>query len=51
MVFVSQTIKALIMLSAELTGVKMGDVKQRGGMFGVVTACRYCKRSPFRFHI
>ena len=43
--------EALIALSAELTAAKMGDVKWRGGMFGVVTASRCCKRFSFRFHI
>ena len=42
---------ALIVLSAGLTAAKIGDIRQRGRMFGVLTACRCCKRFPFTFNI
>ena len=47
----SVIIMALIALSAELTAAKVCDIKRRGGMLGVVTACRCCKWFPFSFHI
>ena len=44
-------IMALIGLISTVTAAKLGDVKRRGGMFRVVTACRCCKRLPFSFHV